>query len=292
MALGIRRHISLSDLTTLRMGGEAACELTVRGETDFDELSDFLMRETVRPFVIGKGSNLLAAGDVSDLALVRIESPASPEQVGRDGEAVIFRAGAGLRLPALLGWAFKSGLTGMEGLSGIPGTVGGAVAMNAGSYGIDMAQVVRRVRVWTPTEGVEWIDSADCSWGYRSFCPGRISRFMIHEVEFGLTESTPEKVKAAMNATMDKKKAGQPIAAWTAGCVFKNPEGHSAGRLLDQAGFKGREHGGCRFSPMHANFLENTGEGTAREAVELIEAAREEVAKRFEVKLETEVIII
>lgn len=292
MTMVIRRHVHLSERTTLKMGGEAACEVTVRAEEDFHELGNFLMTETLRPFVIGKGSNLLATGDVSDVALIRVESPSIPQRVEQTERGLVFRARAGLKLPAVLGWSQKAGLTGMENLTGIPGTVGGAVAMNAGSYGTEMKDVVTRVRLWTPTEGLEWVDAEDCTWGYRHFTPGKACRCLIWEVEMALKGDSSSAVRKRMKKVIERKKATQPVTAKTAGCVFKNPEGDSAGRLLDEAGFRGRRLGGCGFSKMHANFLENLGGGTADEALELMNAAKEAVAEQFGVTLETEVIIL
>lgn len=292
MAMVIRRHVPLSERTTLKMGGEAACEVTIRSEEDFDELGKFLGSEILRPFVIGKGSNLLVAGDVSDVALLRVDSPITPQRVEQTERGLVFRARAGHKLPGLLGWAQKAGLTGMENLTGIPGTVGGAVAMNAGSYGTEMQDVVTRVCLWTPSEGLEWVDAEDCTWGYRHFTPGKACRCLIWEVEMVLKQDSPDAVRKRMRTIIDKKKATQPVTAWTAGCVFKNPEGDSAGRLLDEAGFKGRRLGGCGFSKLHANFLENLGGGTADEAMELMNAAKNAVAEQFGITLETEVIIL
>jgi UDP-N-acetylmuramate dehydrogenase len=178
-------------------------------------------------------------------------------------------------------------------MAGIPGSVGGAVAMNAGSYGTEIKDVVTRVRLWTPAQGLFWKDAAECRWDYRHFDPNiTLGKCMIWEVEMALTESTTDAVKKTMTAIYTKKKETQPVAARSAGCIFKNPEGQSAGQLLDKAGFRGKKLGGVGFSELHANFLVNHGTGTSEQAVELIKQARDAVREQFGVNLETEVIFL
>lgn len=293
MALEIRNKPNLSELTTLELGGTAEIEITLRKEDDLDELSEFLAKEALRPFVIGCGSNVLFSDGHHDLALIRIESPASPDRVEQNDDRLIFRAGAGMRLPGVLGWAQKAGLTGLEELSGIPGSVGGAVAMNAGSYGTEIKDALKRIRIWTPVQGLFWKDAVDCGWGYRRFDPRlQHPKCLVWEVEMSLEESSSKAVRKAMQATYEKKKNTQPVTAKSAGCVFKNPEEESAGRLLDKAGFRGHGVGDMVFSEMHANFLVNRGSGTSAQAQELIQQAKETVLEKFGISLETEVIFI
>lgn len=293
MALEFRQKPSLKELTTLELGGTAEVEVTIRKEEDFDELGEFILSEQLRPLVVGWGSNLLCSDGHHDLALIRVESPVAPERVEQKNDFLFFRAGAGLRLPGILGWTQKAGLTGMEPLAGIPGSVGGAIAMNAGSYGTEIKDVTTRVRLWTPTDGLFWKDVCDCAWGYRHFDPNiGFPKCIIWEVEMGLRESSPKAVKKGIQDIYDRKKSTQPITSKSAGCVFKNPEGESAGKLLDKAGFRGRGLGNMAFSEMHANFLVNLGGGTSDEAMELIKQARAGVEEQFGITLETEVIFI
>lgn len=293
MSLELITNPSLAKLTSLGIGGTAEVEVVVRDKRELDELNEFLLTHTLRPFAIGEGTNLLAQDGHLDLALIRIDSTSGPERVERDGEKLIIRCGADQRLPGLLGWAQMAGLSGLEGLTGIPGSVGGGVAMNAGSYGTEMKDVVRRIRVWTPTTGLTWVDAAQCEFGYRHFsCPAIPGKALIWEVEMALAESDPKKVRAAMKHNYDKKKATQPVTARSAGCVFKNPPEDSAGRLLDKAGMKGVSVGNMGFSDIHANFMVNLGGGTATEALELLEMGRQAVKDTFDITLETEVIIL
>ncbi|QJB55400.1 UDP-N-acetylmuramate dehydrogenase [Pseudodesulfovibrio sp. zrk46] len=293
MDLELIRNPSLAERTSLGLGGTAEVEVIVREARELDGLSEFLTTNTLFPFVIGEGSNLLAPDGHLDMALIRMGETAGPERVEKIDDKFIIRCGASQRLPGLLGWAQKAGFSGMEGLSGIPGSVGGAVAMNAGSYGTEIKDVLTRIRIWTPSEGLRWVNAKDCDFGYRHFaCPEAVGKMFIWEAEIALSESTPKAVKAAMQDVYGKKKDTQPVTARSAGCVFKNPEGQSAGLLLDQAGMKGVTRGGMGFSDIHANFLVNNGGGTSAEAMELLELGKQAVKDKFDITLKTEVIIL
>jgi len=293
MALELIKNPSFAERTTLGLGGTAEVEVVVREARDLDGLGEFLINHPLRPFVIGEGSNLLAPDDHLDMALIHIDAVPGPERVEKIDDKLIVRCNASQRLPGLLGWAQMAGLSGMEGLTGIPGSMGGSVAMNAGSYGTEMKDVLTRIQVWTPADGLIWLDASDCEFGYRHFsCPTLPGKALIWEVEIALTESSPKTVRAEMKDVYTKKKATQPVTARSAGCVFKNPEGKSAGLLLDEAGMKGITVGGMGFSDIHANFLVNNGGGTAAEAMELLEKGKTTVQEKFDISLEMEVIIL
>jgi UDP-N-acetylmuramate dehydrogenase len=284
---------SLAERTTLGLGGTAEVEAVVRDRHDLDELGNFLLNETVIPLVVGEGSNLLASDEHLDIALIRVDLPPGPERVEKTGDKLTVRCGASQRLPGLLGWAQMAGLTGLENLTGIPGSVGGAVAMNAGSYGLEFGDIVTRVQLWSPSQGLFWLDAEQCVFDYRHFSPGpQGGKCLVWKVELALTESAPKVVREKMQDIYKKKKATQPVTAKSAGCVFKNPEGKSAGMLLDQAGMKGLKLGGMAFSDIHANFLTNVGGGTSKDALALIEHGRTSVVEKFGVNLEMEVILL
>jgi len=293
MSLEMITNPSLAERTSLKLGGNAEVEVVVRDKADLDALGDFLMTETLRPFVIGEGTNLLAPDGQLDLALIRVETPPGPERVEKIDDNLIVRCGAGQRLPGLLGWAQMAGLSGLEGLTGIPGSVGGSVAMNAGSYGTEMGDLITRVRLWAPGQGLIWLGADQCDFGYRHFAPKEgMGKCLVWEVELKLTESNPKVVRKAMQENYNKKKATQPVTAKSAGCVFKNPDGKPAGMLLDQAGMKGVQLGGMAFSDIHANFLVNQDNGNSTDALALIEQGREAVKEKFDIILDTEVIIL
>ncbi|GAB6036825.1 UDP-N-acetylmuramate dehydrogenase [Fundidesulfovibrio butyratiphilus] len=290
MALKVLPGPKLSERTTLRLGGRVQGEIVVTSPEDAAGLDHALPKVASRALMLGWGSNLLAADRDLDLALVTLPGAMSPEVVRREGDAAIVRIGGGFLLPKLINWAGAHGLSGLENLTGIPGSVGGAVAMNAGSYGTQTADVLERVRVWSADGGVTWLAPDQWKAGYRSFTPvGPSIPWLVLEAEYRLASGASQAIAQACREVMAKKKATQPVNAATCGCAFKNPEGDSAGRMLDLCGFKGKSVGGMAFSTLHANFLVNLGAGTSDAALELLARAREAVKSRFGVELELEV---
>ncbi|BBD08542.1 UDP-N-acetylmuramate dehydrogenase [Desulfovibrio ferrophilus] len=283
----------MSERTTLKLGGPALAEVHIGHERDLDELPAVLEKAGGRPMVLGWGSNILASDDTLPIVLLRVPEGGGPRIVHETGERVTVQADAGMRLPRLLTWCAKQGLSGLEGLVGIPGSVGGAVAMNAGSFGCEMAEVLSRVLLFSPCCGLRWVGREDVRMDYRFFAPRTYDDyFIVMGVELDVIRAEKPLVDEVMARHMTTKKASQPISAASAGCVFKNPEGDAAGRLLEQAGFRGKGLGGMIFSEIHANFLVNAGGGTSEQAFELIASARDEVTRRFGVGLELEVKVV
>lgn len=282
----IRPGPVLAGRTTLGIGGKALAEAVVRTESELDALADFIAAERGRPFVLGGGSNLLFDDRELDLVILSVVH----DELEISGNKV--RVGAGMKLPVLLNKLQKAGLTGLEGLAGIPGTVGGALAMNAGSWGTALGDKITRAGLWTPLSSLTWLDQDNLSFGYRTFTPAIPGKWMAWAVELELEAGEPSAIKTAMSVNMNKKKSGQPVGEKTAGCVFKNPEGDAAGRLLDAAGMKGAALGDMEFSKLHANFMVNKGSGTFAQAVELMEQGQKAVEAKFGVQLETEVIVV
>ncbi len=287
----------LSERTTLRLGGKARAEIRLTETLDEDALTKKIAALDADVFILGGGSNLLVCDEDINLTLLRPLFKDAPRIIKRQGEKVWVRVGSGLRLPRLLGMCAKEGLSGLEGLSGIPGTVGGAIAMNAGSFGHETCAAIASLKIYSPSTGVVELTPDDFSYGYRKFTvellPKINSWFFIIEATFILTQSHMDGIKKRMNLDFLAKKSRQPIRAWSAGCVFKNPSPETpAGMLLDKCGFKGKSLGGMAFSSLHANFLINEGKGSATAALELIEEAKQKVKERFALELETEVKIV
>ncbi|MDO5483383.1 MAG: UDP-N-acetylmuramate dehydrogenase, partial [Desulfovibrionaceae bacterium] len=196
----------------------------------------------------------------------------------------------GVPLPRLLRFCMTHGLSGLEGLAGIPGSVGGAVAMNAGSFGVATCEKLESICVITNNE-VRNITVEALHYGYRHLSlSDNTSDFIVIEATFSLTEATRNGIRKGMCHNFFEKKSRQPVTAWSAGCVFKNPApGTSAGKLLDTVGFKGKKLGGMAFSDIHANFLINEGRGSSEAALCLLREAREAVRLHFGIELEPEV---
>jgi UDP-N-acetylenolpyruvoylglucosamine reductase len=284
---GVESDFPLSRLTTVRTGGNAAWFARPKSEDELLELLAWAGAEGIPIGTIGSGSNLLVAdAGFPGLALKLDGELAS---VSHEDERLL--CGAGVRLPSAATKAAGWGLSGLEFGVNIPGTVGGAVKMNANAYGGQLAEVLEWVDVCTPA-GRERRTPAQLGFSYRS------SNLGGHEVvgfaSFRLQPGDVEAIKATMAGMRERRHAAQPSGIKTFGSTFKNPEderaeGRTAGQLLEAAGCQGLQVGGARFSPKHANFVENTGDATTTDVFELMAAGRERVRERFGVVLEPEV---
>ena len=286
------RNPSLSAITTLGLGGTCSLELAVSSRDDLAAMDDRIRELGLPVYVVGRGSNIFGLDGSHEAVLVRPAFTDGPAVLGdetADGGVLVF-CGAGISLPVLLAFLREKGLSGMEGLAGIPGTVGGAVAMNAGSFGTSTAESLDSVEIWSGGRLVRLTPDA-CETGYRHFRPrGLAGSFLVVSAVFRLSRSTSQDVAAGMQHNFQMKKSRQPITARSAGCVFRNPAcGVSAGALLERAGFRGRRKGSVALSEQHANFLGNRGGGTSAEALALLEEARTAVRAMAGVELDFEV---
>ena len=283
----------LAPRTTLRIGGTAIAELVLERSEDLDLIPDKLKALGGKPLVLGAGSNILAHDGELPLVLIRPFFNDGPQIVGEHEGKILVRAGAGVPMARLLRFCAVNGLSGLEGLVGIPGSVGGAVAMNAGSHGTETCKNIYTIQVFVDNT-IQRISVDALQYGYRTLrINGKKNDFIVLEATFGLTVGERDGICNCMRHNFFKKKSKQPVTAWSAGCVFKNPSPEmSAGRLLDDAGFKGRKLGGMAFSTLHANFLINEGKGSATAALALLQEARDAVRQRFGIELEPEVRIV
>lgn len=281
----------MAERTTLRLGGPVLAEIDLRVPESAARVPEIALRLGGTPVCLGAGSNILAGDGLLPLVVVRDASPPSIETEEDGAGRVRVRASASVKLPALLARLAGMDLGGLEGLAGIPGLVGGAAAMNAGSFGQCVADAVESVSVATGEGFVKTFGRDEISFGYRHMdLPGLEGWRMILAATFILERKAPGEVAAAARAHMARKKATQPVGAACAGCVFTNPSPENpAGKLLEEAGFKGRRLGGMAFSAMHANFLINEGRGTSGQALELIAAAKNAVWEQRGIALEMEV---
>jgi len=277
----------LARLTTIRTGGRG--DFFARPHTDetLAELLAWAAAEGIEVGVVGSGSNLLIA-DAGFRGLV-MKLDGSLSTIEQDGERLL--CGGGARLPQAAAFAARAGLTGLEFGVNIPGTVGGAVKMNANAYGGDLARVLEWVEITTPS-GTDRREPADLGFQYRrsNLRPGEI----VARASFALSGADPDSVKATLADMRSARRAAQPSGIKTFGSTFKNPddpgaEGKSAGVLLDEAGCRGLTVGGARFSEKHANFVENMGDATTADVIALMGEGRRRVRDRFGVELEPEV---
>jgi UDP-N-acetylenolpyruvoylglucosamine reductase len=286
----VERDYPLSRLTTVRAGGAADYFARPASDQEVVELLTWAESEGLPVGVVGSGSNLLVADEgFHGLAIKLAEGLTGIE---RDGTNV--RTGGGARLPSAAARAAGWGLTGLEFGVNIPGTVGGAVRMNANAYGGELGKVLDSVTVCT-AGGAETRLPGDLGLRYRASDLG--GREVVTGATFALAEADPADVKATMGEMRRRRKEAQPSGIKTFGSTFVNPEdpraeGRSAGQLLDAAGARGLAVGGARLSPKHANFVENTGEATTADILGVMAAARRKVHERFGVVLEPEVQIL
>lgn len=281
---------SLSERTSIRLGGKAIAELILNSENDLWELGERLGQLGGKCFFLGAGTNILAEDGKLPVVLVRYAVNDGPAIVDEHEGTVFVRAGAAVPMPRLLRYCVEQGLGGLEGLVGIPGSVGGAIAMNAGSFGCEVGPCLASVRAFDG-RAVTDVDVSGLDYGYRRMSLGKSGgEYLVLSGTFRLTRKARDGISLLMRHNFFEKKSKQPVTAWSAGCVYKNPApGQSAGKLLDAAGFRGKSLGGMMFSPLHANFLINTGRGSAAAAHDLMRLAEDEVKRRFGVTLEPEV---
>ena len=275
-------NIPLAELTSFRVGGPARFVLRPQSYEEIRQAIEYAVSVEMPVTLLGKGTNILAPDSGFDGLVIRFDTPLHEPIF--DGTKVI--ACCGTSLTQLSRKTVKRGLSGMERLCGIPGTVGGACAMNAGAYGGEIKQILKRIRVLRNGRD-EWIDVKDADLGYRRSTftfPGTVAL----EAEF---ELAPDDGTAAetMQSCMEKRRAKQPLELPSAGSTFKRPEGYFAGALIEQCGLKGYSVGGAQVSPKHAGFIVNTGGATENDITALIEHVRAVVKERTGVTLEPEV---
>jgi UDP-N-acetylmuramate dehydrogenase len=289
--LTIREAPLLRERTSIRLGGPAVAEIIVSGTQGLEHLPGTAMRLGGRIEPFGAGTNIIARDEALPLLLVTRTPVHEIRVIGENEDRVLLKADAALKLPTLLAKAASLGLGGLEGLTGIPGSVGGAVFMNAGSYGVSIGDLAHSVEVFSPFLGLRELPATDFAFSYRSCrLHGHEGWFLITGVTLAMSKGERSVIRERMREVYAKKRAGQPVTARSAGCVFKNPSPQDpAGRLLEQAGLKGMSRGGMRFSTVHANFLVNEGGGSSEQALELIELAKERVHLKSGHRLETEV---
>lgn len=277
------RDLSMARLTSFGIGGPA--DLLVAPETP-EQIStalDVLAQEGVPVFVIGGGTNLLPADEGFRGVLLRASSlKCDPWKEGN------FIAGAALPLDVLILNALKNGLSGGEALYGIPGSVGGAIAMNAGAYGVWTGNILTGITAFDMT-GAEVEIDLENSFDYRVFA-GR-GKVVIAEAEFTfMSLDDPNILRAKALEFSQRRSSTQPVGEKSAGCIFKNPGDDHAGRLIEAAGLKGRRIGDAKVSEIHGNFIINIGSATARDIIELIGLIRDTVMAESGVELGLEVV--
>jgi UDP-N-acetylmuramate dehydrogenase len=285
--LGIehRRDASLSELTSLGIGGTTDL-LRITKHESIPDLLKLLDENGIAHKFLGGGSNLLVVD--GELPWVVLQLAAREPDVILEGNFA--RVDAAADLGRTVTYCAKHDLGGMEGLIGVPGTVGGALRMNAGAYGMQIGTYVREVKLYrAATRKIEVLRGNQISFEYRhtSFAPDD----MMLAVTLELPSKPYKEILQGIRICNEKRRSSQPLGQKSAGCIFKNPPGASAGRMIDELGLKGLHVGDARVSDRHANFFVNNGHASARDMLALIGEVRERVNKAYRVALENEVVV-
>jgi len=285
LGVDLLRSVSLAELTSLGIGGTTDL-LRIHGHESIPALLHLLEQNGISHKFLGGGSNLLVMD--GELAFVVLQLSQPNPDVVIEGNIANVDAAADLGKTVTL--CAKNNLGGLEGLIGVPGTVGGALRMNAGAYGTQIGSYVREVKVYrAASRTIEILRGRETSFEYRhtSFAPDD----MMLAVKLELPSKPYQEILQGIRICNETRRASQPLGQKSAGCIFRNPPGSSAGRMIDELGLKGHSVGEARISERHANFFVNAGKASAADMLALIADVRGRVEKSFGVTLENEVVV-
>lgn len=273
-------NFDIKKSTSFKIGGQIA---RMYFPTSVEEFVDIKTKE-LDAFVAGNLSNILVSSDGYDGAVICTKKM---DSIKFDGNTVF--AGAGVRGTKLSKLVLEKGLSGLEFMVAFPGSVGGEVFMNAGAHGQMIADVLKSAKVYYPEKGVIKLANADMEFSYRTSVCQKMP-YSVLEAEFELTPSTTDKIQEKMNENLSFRQNKQPsLTLPNCGSTFRNPDGDSAGRLLDAAGVKGLVSGGVHVWENHANFIINDGEGTSLDVLRLMDEMYSRVKEKFDIELKPEV---
>ncbi len=285
--LELREQEPMSRHTTFRIGGPVRLMALPKTEKEAQAVLKTAWELECPPFFLGNGSNLLVADAGYEGFVLKLAR--GMDQVREVNRRLV--AGSAMLLSQLAWAALGRGLAGLEFAHGIPGSLGGAVTMNAGAYGGEMAQVVTAVTCLTRTGELETVPADRCAFSYRHSAFSDGSRLILR-VEFSLPQGDPEEIRAKIEDLARRRKEKQPLEWPSAGSMFKRPPGHFAAALIDQCGLKGLTVGGAQVSEKHAGFVVNRGGATCADVLALVDQVRERVLRQTGVELEMEVRVL
>lgn len=284
----IKEHELLANHTTMKIGGPAQIFIEPSSIENLQKTMRLIRKYNIKWRAIGRGSNLL----VSDQGLegVVIKLGAGLDQLEVNGTEV--KVGGGASLVSFATMICKKGLSGLEFAGGIPGSVGGAVYMNAGAHGSDISKILTKAHILFPDGTMEWLTNEEMEFSYRTSVLQKQRPGIVVEAVFELTKGEKDSIVAEMQKNKDYRKHTQPWNYPCAGSIFRNPLPNYAGQLIEAAGLKGFSIGGAKISEMHGNFIVNSGNATAKDVEDLIQYIKDKIFALYEIKMETEVEII
>ncbi len=275
--------VSLKKYTTYKIDTIARLIISPRNLDDLKKIISLIKEHDLEYKILGNGSNLIFIDEIYEGVLIKLKNF---DNLTITGNKVV--VGAGYNLTKLAMRTANESLTGLEFASGIPGTIGGAVYMNAGAYKSDMGYVVESVKVLTPDLEIKTMMNKELDYHYRSSFFQSHEGYVILEATIRLRKGTKEAIMGVIKDRLSRRVASQPLEFPNAGSVFRNPENDFAGRLIEECGFKGKGINGAYVSEKHANFIINKGNATGKDIRDLIEKIREEVKKRYKIELKVE----
>ena len=273
----------LKDHTTYKVGGKAICAVIPEDEKSLISLIKYLRDNNIKFKILGNGSNVIFNNSGYDGVIIKLDNFNTLKIINNK---VI--AGAGYPLNKLAVRVSRLGLTGLEFASGIPGTVGGAVYMNAGAYKSDIGYVLTSIKVLTPDYNIKTMYNKDLDFHYRTSFLQKHKGYICLEATISLIKGNSDEIMGLISERKKRRVETQPLEYPSAGSVFRNPEGDFAGRLIEEIGYKGKSIGGAQVSEKHANFIINSGNATGEEIKELICDIKEKVKEKYNIELKVE----
>ena len=283
-------NVPMKDLTSLAIGGPADVVVGPEDPVSIKNIVMLLVKQKVPFTPLGGGTNILVRDGGIEGVVITFKAFSRAEVIKDQEDLVELFVEAGVPLQKLVNFCREHGYAGLEGLTGIPGTVGGAICGNAGSYGCEIGGAVVSAVIMRPDGTLDRLRAGSLGFGYRrSSIP---HDHIVLSANLKLKKDDAAAVASRTDGFFSRKKTSQPIGERSAGCVFKNPEGVSAGRMIDEAGCKGMRVGGVEVSGVHANFFVNRGGGSASDYLALMDVVSQKVKARFNVVLEPEIRVL
>lgn len=280
----VDKNVNLSKHTTYRVGGVAKAFVYPKNVSSLITLLKILNMNNIKYKILGNGSNLLFSDDDFDGIIIKLDEFNDVSFLSNNR----IRVGAGFSLMKLSLVAAKKGLAGLEFAAGIPGTIGGAIFMNAGAYKSDMGYVVQQVKVLTPDFRVITLENREMDFHYRTSYLQKNPKYICLEVVLKLAKGEREVIEEVIKERRKRRMESQPLEYPSAGSVFRNPEGYYAGQLIEELGYKGHRNGGAMVSSKHANFIINYDHATGKEIRDLILEVHDKVLEKHGIDMKIE----
>ena len=284
----VKKDEELARHTTMKIGGPADLFIEPTSIEGLKKTMQLVQKYRVNWRAIGRGSNLLVSDQGIEGVVIKLGN--NLKDMKLDGTQLT--VGAGYSIVALAVLISKKGLSGLEFASGVPGSVGGAVYMNAGAHGSDISKILTDAHILFEDGSLQWLTNDEMEFSYRTSVLQKKRPGIVVEARFQLTEGDKEQIVAVMQKNKDYRKVTQPYDSPCAGSIFRNPLPHFAGKLIEEAGLKGFQIGGAQISEMHGNFIVNAGNAKSFDVLQLIEYVKKTIMEKYNIQMETEVEII